>query len=925
MSRTKQTFVLVFVMMLIIFKASAAVASDVLTNAAEIHSLIADEADRAIPVSITGIVTAAESDWSGRFIVQDESGGVYVDDTDLPHPMPGDLVHVNGVSNRGGFKPVIVSAHWKKLAKVHLPEAKSVSVQQLLSGSEDCERIEISGVVTSARLEGASVVLELKSGSNYFSAYPHFIKYIDPQSLVGATVDVKGTAAVDFAAQTNRLPIFSIFMPWSTDLISDRPMRETRLTTAAQALSLKYFQAIEKVPISVTGIVTVAESCWHGKFVVQDSTGGVFVDNTNNPQPSIGDVVQVTGVSDSGDFAPDIIKPHWNKLGTSPLPEVKPVTVEQFMSGAEDGWRIELWGVVRSVQSSPPTNGLVALEIKSDGYRYRAYVNLSGNVAPKSLVGAAVHVKGTATASSKFRHMFTVCIYAPQVSDFGIDQPPDLTVSQEPFTSLTHIAQYHRHEYPTYRIHVKGVVIYQRPGEDIFLHDHSGGLQVKCSETNIFAPGQVIEAVGFPGMEGFLPILEDATLIPTRQLEKTVDPLKASIQDLFLGLDYADLVSVQGELLDRSFRSRVTANSLTNTEEEIFLTLKSDKYYFNIEVPAAGQYAGLAEIPMGSKLDVSGISLQQAGQEGEIQTVQIVPIDASGIRILQKPSWWTPQRLLIALGTLIAISCAGIIWTITILRKNSALEISVTEKTEAQQQLEKAKDLLEWRVAERTKQLKVEMSARQEYEVQYKAVLRERTRLAQELHDTLLQGFTGIGLKLDVFARSLPASLSDSKKELEHILDQSDQYLTEARRTVWELRSPTLENNQDLSKALMHACNSSLQGTGIHLNFSVDGVARTLPPVVEDNLLRICQEAVTNAVKHAAAKQTDVHLTFAVNEVKLRIQDDGCGFNPEGPETSKAGHFGLVGMRERVKSLDGSLSVNSQPGKGTEVIVTIQT
>jgi len=105
----------------------------------------------------------------------------------------------------------------------------------------------------------------------------------------------------------------------------------------------------------------------------------------------------------------------------------------------------------------------------------------------------------------------------------------------------------------------------------------------------------------------------------------------------------------------------------------------------------------------------------------------------------------------------------------------------------------------------------------------------------------------------------------------------------------------------------------------------VDGVARTLPPVVEDNLLRICQEAVTNAVKHAAAKQTDVHLTFAVNEVKLRIQDDGCGFNPEGPETSKAGHFGLVGMRERVKSLDGSLSVNSQPGKGTEVIVKIQT
>jgi len=195
--------------------------------------------------------------------------------------------------------------------------------------------------------------------------------------------------------------------------------------------------------------------------------------------------------------------------------------------------------------------------------------------------------------------------------------------------------------------------------------------------------------------------------------------------------------------------------------------------------------------------------------------------------------------------------------------------------------------------------------------------------VAQELHDTLLQGFTGIGLKLDAFAQSLPDSLAGAREKLQHILEQSDQYLAEARRTIWELRSPAIEKHSDFSKVLLHACNRSLQGTNIRLKFSVDGTLRKLPPNVEDNLLRVCEEAVTNVVKHAHPKQTQVCLKFGSNEVQLLIQDDGCGFDPEGPEGSKSGHFGLVGIRERVKSLNGNLSLTSQNGKGTTILVTI--
>src|SRR5437899_4075944 len=113
------------------------------------------------------------------------------------------------------------------------------------------------------------------------------------------------------------------------------------LTNVAAIMSLSGEQATQSIGISITGVVTLAEPTWGGLFFVQDSTGGVFVNN-KDPRPALGDLVQVTGVSHAGGFAPDIMSPKWKKLGTAPLPEARPVSVERLMSGAEDGNRIEV-------------------------------------------------------------------------------------------------------------------------------------------------------------------------------------------------------------------------------------------------------------------------------------------------------------------------------------------------------------------------------------------------------------------------------------------------------------------------------------------------------------------------------------------------------------------------------------------------------
>jgi signal transduction histidine kinase len=259
-----------------------------------------------------------------------------------------------------------------------------------------------------------------------------------------------------------------------------------------------------------------------------------------------------------------------------------------------------------------------------------------------------------------------------------------------------------------------------------------------------------------------------------------------------------------------------------------------------------------------------------------------------------------------------------------ILRKNLALKLSIADKITAQEELQNAHDLLETRVEERTKQLKFEMTARKEAEVQYNATVAERTRIAQELHDTLLQGFTGLGLKLEAVTSGLPASLATTKDELHKLLEQSDEYLIEARRAVWQLRSPSLQHPGDFSKALRKVSERALQGTGVPLRLSTNGAAPKSAPAIEDNLLRICEEAVTNAVKHAHPTEVEVNLEYDSNELRLRIRDDGCGFDPGGPDGVKAGHFGLVGMRERAKSMAGALSLKSQPGQGTEILVTVR-
>jgi signal transduction histidine kinase len=692
------------------------------------------------------------------------------------------------------------------------------------------------------------------------------------------------------------------------------------LTNAIDALSLPAEKALTGVDIAIEGVVTVTEPDWGGRFFVQDATAGIFVENIGDRQPAAGDVVRVTGVSHPGGFAPIITRPRWDIIGKAPLPPAKTVPIEQLMSGVEDSQRVEISGTVRATQRGGAT---VAVQILSGGYRLQAFVPPAAFRDPQSLVGAKVRVRGTAAAAFKaqVRQLITMNLYVPVPEDFIVEKMEEGDPFDEPAVSIESLAQYRPEHAPNKRVHVRGTVTYQRPGEDLFLQDATGGLQVKTLQPLTVEFGKVVEAVGFADFDHFHAVLQDAVFRQTEASSKPAVTESVTLQELRDGFHHADLITLQGKVVDRMVRHAEPAAGEAFLER-VTLTVQATNFLFTVEGPATQSNAGMAELPIGCTIKVTGICLSRLDSTGVLESLQLLLPSVNNLRLLQKPSWLTAGRLLIGLTLLSALLILAVSWMATLSRKNVALKILIRDKVKAQADLQQAHDLLEERVRERTAQLKVEMTARREAEVHFKATLAERTRLAQELHDTLEQCLTGIGLQLDTAAKLFGKQPEGASHHLEVARDLMTQSQIELRRSIWDLRSRELEQF-DLPKALQASARESFACTNIEVELETTGTIRHLSEVVEENLLRIGREAFTNVIRHAGASRVKIGLEFGAQAVTMRITDNGRGFSPANCPGASGGHFGLLGMSERTKRLEGQLRVVSAPGEGTRLEVEV--
>ena len=208
----------------------------------------------------------------------------------------------------------------------------------------------------------------------------------------------------------------------------------------------------------------------------------------------------------------------------------------------------------------------------------------------------------------------------------------------------------------------------------------------------------------------------------------------------------------------------------------------------------------------------------------------------------------------------------------------------------------------------------------QEFNVRMEERVAERSRLARDLHDTLLQGFQGLMLRLQALDDLLPAG--EAKYELEQTLDRADQVVAEGRKAVHDLRLSTTVTN-DLARAVRALGDELSSEDSATFGFLVEGETRELHPIIRDEVYRITREALRNAFSHARARHIEAEITYGDQLFRLRIRDDGEGIAPAILEDGRPGHYGLPGMRERAMEIGAKLDIWSGVGTGTEIDLSI--
>jgi len=209
--------------------------------------------------------------------------------------------------------------------------------------------------------------------------------------------------------------------------------------------------------------------------------------------------------------------------------------------------------------------------------------------------------------------------------------------------------------------------------------------------------------------------------------------------------------------------------------------------------------------------------------------------------------------------------------------------------------------------------------------LQFEERLAERTRIARELHDTLLQSFQGLMLHFQTANDLLPPG--KAKEALEKALDRADQAIAEGRDAIQNLRSSTSVTNElgEAMAALGEEFGGARDGKSgsPKLRVSVDGTPRELHPILRDDIYRIAREALQNAFRHAQANKIEADITYGERLLWLRIRDDGKGIDPKLLDAGRDGHWGLPGMRERAEQIGARLDIWSEVGAGTEVELRI--
>lgn len=684
------------------------------------------------------------------------------------------------------------------------------------------------------------------------------------------------------------------------------------LTRVADIRALPRDVAASGLPVQLRAQVTFTFGNQDAGTVVENDGEGIYMDSQSArtmgllpasfPWPKSlvrGSLIEVEGVTGAGHFAPVIYPKNIRIVGTAPLPEAPEVSFARLLDGKWDCQRARLRGVVQFAQEQGPGNtDRVRLDLVAIGGRIPVNSLVPLPDVPH-LVDAEIEVDGVIFTFFNYRgELIGSWIQVSHADDVKVLQTGPADPFAVPEVPLTTLQPFSREGLNFHRRRCTGTVTLARPGEYFYVQGGGRGVRVETLDSTPISPGDRVE------VSGFIEVAEHFGRVHGAVFRKIgTEPLpvpRPVIRDRVLGrseprseTDADDMdglyVTMQGRL------EKVDTGGTGGPR----LLVESEGRLVEARLSRSTPTEMLARFQPGSEVGIKGVIRVRLASRWPAQDFP-APVDfdilinaPTDVAVLRAAPWWTPRRLGFLLGGVGAVLAFTLGWNW----------------------------LLRRRVEQRSAQLAQEMRARHEAAVEFDATLRERGRLAADLHDTLEQALTGIAFRIETMVVRR-AKAQDDSEDLDSVRQLLASTREDVRRSVWNLRANALEG-RTLPEAIRFIADRLTGGHDPIVIVETEGTVRTLPDFIGGNLLLLAVEAMTNAIKHAKPHSILIRVVFDEANVTVSVEDDGHGFDPDKAAGPGEGHFGIQGMRERVKRMGGTLEVNSAPGSDTRITVKV--
>ncbi len=644
------------------------------------------------------------------------------------------------------------------------------------------------------------------------------------------------------------------------------------LTSAGTIKQLKREEARKGYQVKLRGVITCVQPEFKS-FVIQDSTMGVFVRNwpaTDASPPKVGDYCEVEGNTVES-FAPDVRSRKMVRLGKGMLPTPVHATWDQLMAGSLDTQYVEVQGIVNHVQRNR-----ISLFTRGGSI----WVDLFGleSVDLRVYEHALVTLRGCLYASHEPEGEGAFKVKVGEIKIHGamisVDEPAPTDMFAVPVKHAKDLLHFDSRAGAFQRIKVIGQIVHERRGE-YYLMDEKNGLKFTLERDCGLKVGDLAEVVGFPNLSGPSPVLQQCL---ARAIGRQPLPPSSPLEPgKLISPDHdSTVVHVEGLLV-----------GLSQQKNETILELQAGVHTFAARLESRNPSSPLS-VPIGARLQLTGVYHGIGGNRAEgraLDSFELLLRSPTSIVILARPPWWTLERLLIALGSLMTILVLVLIWT----------------------------SLLSRKVTQRTAQLEQEIRERERAEHQH-SLEEERSRIARDLHDDLGSSLTEISMLAET-GRDCPDSQEPGVR-FDRILSRANSLVRALDEIVW-----AVDPRKDTVAALVHYlagfAEDYLQTVGLTCRVEIPAVipARPVAARARHHLFLGVKEALNNAVRHSHAREILFHIELDESNLYIVITDDGCGFDLEIPSDGN----GLTNLSERLNRLDGRCEISSRPGTGTIV------